>query len=435
MPADADSSPPPTQREIARLWLPLAASWALMTTEYPIIQASIARLPDLDVMLAAASLVIGLQITIESPVIMLLATTTALARSPQAYRTLRRFVFHVNVLVTVVAAVVAFVGPVWEALVPGLMGIPDPVARAALPAMRVMTLWSAAIGWRRFHQGILIRAGRTRLVGWGTAVRLVCAGGSALVLPHTTDLPGVMIGAWAWMAGVVAEAVFAHVVARATIRERYLDVPDVPGRGVSYGEVLRFHAPLAGTSLLSLMAMPLVQAGLSRMPMPVENLAAWPVAFAVLLLFRSPGFAFPEVVIARLDGPSFAPLRRFGWWIAALSSGALLTFAVSPLFDLYLSGALRVPPRLSAWVAPAVVAGLGIPALQVLESWYRGVLMQRGATVHVTVGMAINLATTAALLWLAVRWSGPGIAAAAAAIAVAMLVEVVYLSRSTAAQR
>ncbi len=53
---------------IFALWVPLAASWALMTVEYPIIQAAIARLPDAEVMLAAASLVIGLEITIESPV-------------------------------------------------------------------------------------------------------------------------------------------------------------------------------------------------------------------------------------------------------------------------------------------------------------------------------------------------------------------------------
>ena len=63
-------------------------------------------------MLAAAGIVISLSVTIESPVIMLLATSTALATSPQAYRMLRRFVWHLNLLLTIIAATIAFADPV-----------------------------------------------------------------------------------------------------------------------------------------------------------------------------------------------------------------------------------------------------------------------------------------------------------------------------------
>jgi len=134
------------QRQIFWFWLPLAASWAFMTLEGPMIQATIARLPDAKTMLAAAGIVISLEVTIESPVIMLLATSTALATSAQAYRVLGRYVLYLNLLMTGVAALIAFADPVFYALIPGLMGIPLHIAEVARPALQIMTLWAAAIG-------------------------------------------------------------------------------------------------------------------------------------------------------------------------------------------------------------------------------------------------------------------------------------------------
>ncbi|HEY4723752.1 MAG TPA: hypothetical protein VII92_17990, partial [Anaerolineae bacterium] len=63
-----------SQRRILQFWLPLASSWLLMTTEMPFISAAIARLPDAQTMIAAFGITASISITIESPVIMLLAT-------------------------------------------------------------------------------------------------------------------------------------------------------------------------------------------------------------------------------------------------------------------------------------------------------------------------------------------------------------------------
>jgi len=424
----AAGDPLPLGRIFA-LWMPLAASWALMTVEYPIIQAAIARLPDAEVMLAAASLVIGLEITIESPVIMLLATTTALARGPDSYRVLRRFTWHLNVGCTAVAALVAFVDPVFDAVVPGLLAIPEHIASEARPALAIMTLWSAAIGWRRFNQGVLIRAGRTRLVGAGTLVRLAFAGGTAIGLGIAGTVSGVVLGAWAWMAGVAAEALFSEWAVRGTVRERY--GPDAPPeeQPLSYGEIARYHAPLAATSLLALLAMPLLQAGLARMPERDENLAAWPVVFAVLLLFRSPGFALPEAVIALLTrSDRVEPLRRFSLLLAAATIAGLTLFVVGPLLDVYLETALDVPARLLPYVLPGLLAGLLIPPLQTLQAWYRGVLMTARATQHVYWGMGIALATTGLGVLAAVLAQAPGVVSCALALAAGMVLESVYIA-------
>ena len=160
-----------TQRQIFLFWVPLAASWLLMGAEVPVLQAAIARLPDMQTQLAAFGIVMSLEIAIESPVIMLLATSTALSTSARNYLTLRRFMIWINVLATATAVLVAFT-PVFDLVVRSLMGIPPDIADAAQPGMRIMTLWTAAIGVRRFYQGVMIRHGQTRSIGYGTAARL-----------------------------------------------------------------------------------------------------------------------------------------------------------------------------------------------------------------------------------------------------------------------
>ncbi len=114
----------------------------------------------------------------------------------------------------------------------------------------------------------------------------------------TSALPGVHIAAIALMAGVGTEALFIVVVSRSTVRRVLASGSGPQHERLSIWDVFRYHLPLAATSLLTLMAQPLIGAGLARMPHPEENLAAWPVIWGILFLFRSAPFALPEAVIA-----------------------------------------------------------------------------------------------------------------------------------------
>lgn len=424
-----------TQRKILWFWLPLAASWALMTLEGPTIQAAIARLPQAETMLAAAGIVISLSVTIESPVIMLLATSTALAKTPQSYRVLRRFMIHLNILLTVIAALIAFVDPIYNAMVPGVMGIPVHIATAAQPALQIMIFWSAAIGWRRFYQGILIRFGHTRAVGWGTGLRLFAAATTAFSLAAFSELPGVIVGAYTWMVGVLSEMIYVYWVARPTVATYLTEQnkvdrsPRPPGQpSLTYWQVVKYHTPLAATSLLTLLVQPLIGAGLARMAFPEENLAAWPVVFSVLLFFQSAGMALPEGIIALLKGgETIAPLRKFCILVATAATSALALIVFTPLLNLYLLYVTSVTPRLAQFIVPGVVLGLLIPGLQAIESWFRGVLMAGNATGHIYWGMGFNLVITALVTAAGVYWQARGAPTAAIAITGGMIAETIYL--------
>ncbi len=424
-----------SQGQILSFWLPLAASWGLMSAEGPILQAVIARLPDMQTQLAAFGIVTSLEIAIESPVIMLLATSTALATNARNYVTLRRFVLFANVLVTAVAVLMAFT-PMYALVVRGLMDIPSDIAAAARPGMQIMVFWSAAIGVRRFLQGVLIRNGETRRVGLGTAVRLTSSGGTGIVLALLTSMPGVYIASTALMAGVTSEMLFILFAVRPTVRRILKSNADEPSDRISLWDVTRYHAPLAATSLLTLLAQPVISAGLARMHHAEENLAAWPVIWGILFLFRSPAFALPEAVIALLgtDQPKKS-LRRFCGRVGFASSAAMLIFSVTPLLNAYLKFAAGLPDHLARFVVPGLLLTIPLPCINSLHSWFRGQLMAVRLTRVIYWGMGLNLGVIAVLIAGGALLHGHGAGTAAVALLASFLVEIQYLRRRLPVKR
>ena len=424
-----------TQRRIFLFWLPLAASWLLMMSEIPFVNAAIARLPEAETMIAAFGITASISITIESPVIMLLATATALAAHRPAYLTIRRFTIHLMWLTTLAQILLGFT-PLYDLVVRSLMGIPPAIAAAAQPGIQIMTLWSAAIAWRRFKQGVMIRFGQTRLIGVGTIVRLLASAGTATGLMLWGHVSGVALGGIALMMGVLAEMTYTQWASRRAINQLpIIENPQSQVKGanydlqnLSYRDLLKYHSPLAAVSLLTLLGQPLIGAALARTANPGPSLAAWPVVFGLIGIFRSFALALPEAVIALQRGPeTLAPLRRFCITTGLVTSGSLLLIGLTPLGALYLNTLIGLAPGLTALALPGVLLGVGIPFVSCIQSYWRGVLMGQRATRAVYLAMMINLLTLAAALALGVWLRWPGVQLAIVALTLSLLTEGVYL--------
>lgn len=416
------------QRTIFWFWVPLFASWLLMTAEGPFVSTIINRLPNEIIMLAAQGIVVSLSVTIESPIIALLSTSTAVVKDRPSYLLVRRFTIHWAIFLTFVAAALAFT-PLFDLIIVDLMQTPAAVAEWVRPGLKIMTFWSAAIAWRRFLQGVLIHFGLTRRVAWGTVVRLISSGGTAVILATTTGFAGVIIGSMALMAGVISEAVYATLAVRPVLQNQL--APEIPvhaGEPLTYSKLFWFHLPLALTSLLTLLAQPMVTFSLARLDQPTLSLAAWPVLFQITLLSRAAAFAWPETVIALSDGPrTFIPIRRFTLNLAGILSVLMALFITTPLSAFYIYVIQDMEPLVGALTKSSLVFFLLFPGLTVFVSWLRGLLIKEGVTREVNIGMAINLAVTAVVLILGVINNLPGLSTAAVALNIAVFCEVLFL--------
>lgn len=412
-------------REIFRLWLPLAISFELMMLEGPVVQGAMGRLPQPQLNLAAWGLTMSVSLLIESPVIMLLSTAIALVTDTQAFRALRRFVLNLLAVCTLITALVIWT-PLFDLVTGRLMNQPPEIVAASRNAMQIMLLWTAAIGWRRFYQGILVRYGKTHFVTLGTGLRLIATVTPAVWLARSGTLPGVQVGAVALMSAVITEAIATTLFALPTIRQ----IPPPPSDAVPLSQraILKFHLPLAATTLLTLLAQPITAAALAKLPQPKETLAAWPVAAMILLVIRGWCFAIQEISVAQSGNPESArALRKFTLSVGIVTTIFAALFAATPLLDWYTDSVIALPLHLKGAVRTGVGLAFLLPLLTALSAWVRGILVASRRTKTVYVGMGINLATHGGLLILGVLLQLPGMTLAAVAMTVAAAVEYAYL--------
>jgi hypothetical protein len=422
---------PRSARSIFLFWVPLAATWVMMALEGPFLAAIIARLADPTFNLAAYGVAFAFGILVESPVIMLLSASTALVVDRDSYRKLLRFANALNVGCTVLLLLV-LLPPVYGAIMSGLLNLPDEVAALTYGALWILLPWPAAIGYRRFVQGILIRTGRTRLVAVGTVVRLLGMAVTALTLYLLTDLPGAWVGTSAMTVGVVAEAASARLMATTTIRE-ILHGPGLVRADegpLGYADIARFYYPLALTSFIGLTVQPLLTFFMGRAPAPIESLAVFPVIHALSFLFRALGLSFQEVAIALLGRRSehFPELARFASGLALAGVAGYALIAFTPLAYVWFQTISGLEPDLAAFaIDPARVLVI-IPALSVLLSLQRAVLVQSRRTRPITVATALEILTVAIVFSLVGWWLGlVGVLAASFAFTAGRLASVGYL--------
>lgn len=415
-------------RRILNTWWPLAASWLLMSAELPILSAVVARLPNPEINLAAyGGIVNPLALIIESPIIMLLAASTALSKDWASYRKLYRFMMVTGGCLTLLHILIAFT-PLYSVVATGILGAPKEIIQPGRMGLMIMLPWTWSIAYRRFNQGVLIRFGHSRAVGIGTVIRL-SADILVLFIGYLVGtIPGIVVAASAVTAGVLSEAVYAGLAVRPVLRHQ-LKFSPVVTPPLTLNSFLSFYFPLVMTSLLSLIVNPIGSAALSRMPFPIESLATWPVVSGLLFMFRSPGIAYNEVVVALLDEPrSLISLRRFIGWLILTTTALLLFILLTPVAHFWFATLSALDPRLVTLAQGSLWLTLFMPALSVLQSWYQGSILYSRKTGGITQAVIVFLLVCAVMLGVGVAWGRvPGVYFGMATFALATLLQTAWL--------
>ena len=216
-PEAAPPRAPLTTSRIFWVWLPMAATWIMMSVEGLLVAAVVARLPDATVNLAAFGVAFAFALILEAPIIMMLSASTALCKDREAFRSLRRFGATLNLGLTLLMLAWTL-SPLYPWVAETVMGLDARVAELSRQALLVLLPWPAAIGYRRFYQGLLVRHGHTRRIAYGTTIRLSGMGVTAWLL-FDAPISGALIGGAALSVAVLVEAFATRFMVADCVRE------------------------------------------------------------------------------------------------------------------------------------------------------------------------------------------------------------------------
>lgn len=419
-----------TFKKIFVFWYPLAATWLMMAVENPFLAAIIARLPEPKFNLAAFGVAFSFALIIEAPIIMLLSASTALVTNKDAFFKLWRFTVFLNIAITLLLLIV-LIPPVFYYIAETLIELPHPVARLTHTALILLLPWPAAIGFRRFYQGILIRCNLTRRVAYGTIVRFVTMAGTAVVL-FFFKIHGAYVGAAALSVGVTLEAVASRFMTNSSIKHLLQDrnSEEKEEKPLTYRFIAGFYYPLALMSILSLGVHPLVTFFVGKSRFAIESLAVLPVINGLVFIFRSLGLSYLEVVIALLGkrNEGYKPLRNFALVLGGGVFVGLVIIAFTPLATIWFRHISALSPELTRFsYLPTRLVTL-LPGLTVLISLQRGILVNSKHTGPITWATCIEVAGIIGVLFISIHYLDlVGAAAAAGAFTLGRLFANIYL--------
>jgi Na+-driven multidrug efflux pump len=423
-----DSSTQLTYKKIFYFWLPLAATWIMMSIEGPFLAALIARSSEPKFNLAAYGVAYSLALIIEAPIIMIMSASIALVKNSQSFYKLRNFTYAANGLITLIMLIVV-TPPIFYFITEDLIGLPVEVSTLTHIATIILIPWPGAIGYRRFYQGILINNNLTRRVAYGTIIRLLSMSLCATILYISDFVEGVVVGAASLSFAVTMEAIAIRFMVRETVKK--IKSEDSSAEQVlTYKEINKFYYPLALTSFIGLGVQPLVTFFVGQSRMAIESLAVLPVVTSFVFVFRALGLSYQEVIIALIGEKKekFKPLLKFAISLAVILVALLGLFAFTPLADFWFITVSGLDESLAEFAHLPLMIMFFFPALTVLISIQRGILVAAKNTKPITAGTATEFVTIVIMLMILISNKNMvGAVAAVIAIIIGRLASNIYL--------
>lgn len=409
-------------------FLPLSLSDVAMALGDPMQTVALARLPHAQETLAGVGVTKAVGIFLESPIIMMLHASTALSKNPKSLRKLWIFMLVISGVLTAAFAVLSIPG-IYQWLFTKVFGTSLEIAEFARATFLFMILWPAAIAWRRFFQGILIRKGRSKKVGHASVARLIYVA-LCLSIGVSLGVSGGVLAGLALVGGVITEALFVTFYGWKFKEEIFnsensASLPD--NLPITFVDVAKYYMPLAGTMLLVWGGRAMLVGVVARAHDGLIALAAWPAAWGFVLSVANATRMVQQVIISHEGDTSKRELMQFVFVIGAACSVLLAGIAFTPVGQEMISKLLGTKDELTANVLPVMQVAAIAPLLIAFQNALQGFHIRHNRNWFINVATVLGVGTTLILAFVLIRTGMAGATSAGIAMMCGFIVEVAAL--------
>jgi progressive ankylosis protein len=423
-----DPSPATSTVSLGQLWrefIPLSLSDVMMAAGDPLVTTTLAHLPDARTNLAGVGIAKTLAIFFESPIIMLLHASNAVAANPKSRQALWRLMLVVGGSLSLLLGLLAL-PIVFDLVGTQFLGIPLPLKATVQQVLLLMVLWPFSIAWRRYFQGLLIHHGNSQAIAQASIARLVTMG-LVLAIGVVLQLSGAILAGSSLIIGVLVETLIITIIAYrrgATVAPQSLEKSPLPE---DLGGMWRFYWPLANTMLVTWGGRALLVGAISRAVDAPIALAAWPAAWGLVIVIANSTRMLQQIIIKYQGRVADRVLLNFALSVGGFCSILLLLISTTSIGELVIQGFIGNDRDLIDSIKPVLLICAGIPLLVALQNATQGFLVGAGNTGGVNLATWIGTTALLGIAWCSVRAGVSGAISAALAMVVALLIEVSFL--------
>ncbi len=428
----SNSQLPESKITLIDLWrefLPLSMSDVTMACGDPAVTLTLAYLPDSRQNLAALGIAKSLAIFFESPIIMILHASNALAGNRASRLALWQFMLIVGTVLSGLLACLA-IPSVFSILGKQWLGIPPDLAPLVQQIIAIMGAWAFVIAWRRYFQGLLIYHGQSKILAKASLLRLLvlCL---VLAIGFRLQYSGWMVAAMAMMVGVICEALMVTVWAYRLGITAGAAIPDVvikdhlskPNLPQNMGQVWKFYYPLASSMLVVWGGRALLLSLLGRSADATVAIASWSAAWGLVLVIANSSRMVQQIIIKYRNQVGSRRLFLFALSVGLICSSLLLVMATTPIGDQIVMGFIGNDLTLAKQVKPVLWICAVVPLLTALQNAGQGFLVSQGKTKAVNFATWLGTSVLLTVAFICIQNNLSGAIASAIGMVAAMSIE------------
>lgn len=388
-----------------KFFLPLIFMAEMMMLSHSIIHASLARLPDPKVSLAAFSISFAFNNLLGSPIWTMQFVALAYIRDKASLRRVLFYAWRIWIALMAFDAMVVFT-PVGDWLYGTVMGASPEVVAQARISTGVLFLIMPAVTFRSAATSLIMLNQQTLLVTLGTLARVASLAFFLTVLPRWTG--GALVGAFGHLLCVHVESGMMSAVAW----RYYLRLPADAERTPRYRELWRFSWPLFVNHFAESGVIFSINFFLGRLAQADLALAAYGVLHGLVRLLLSPvrNLTHTAQTLVR-SREERRMMLGFSGQIVLLFSVLLFVLFYTPLSAWVLNTVMGLSQELSGYISPALRFSMLTGLAWGYAALFRGLLAAARTTKPIAKSAAMRLAVvvTFGLTTLFVPWENGAI--------------------------
>lgn len=394
-----------TMKRLFLFFIPLGLSALLINLSHAIINGTLARAANPELIIAGYATAMSLLTVTERPAVLFRETCSALVRDRRSFAAVRQVAFIVFGASLIFGALVAY-SPVGTWIFGGAYGADPETTEASTDVYAVLMFLSVFSGIRCLYQGIIIYKMRTKWLTIGMLFRL----GGMFALSQYILHVGVSHsrqGAIIFVFGMVIEAAVSWLEGRKLAKELPDSASECEIRRPK--QVLNFYSPLLFSSFIVVWVPPILNALLGHTDQGALSIASFSIANSFMGLVLG-FFTYFHQISLQFHRTHPHLVKRFVLWMAFVPGVIVASFAYTSAGEWVFASVFGVQGALLESSVHALRAFLPYVLVFPWLDSVNGIILSRSQTKLMFGSQTANAAVTVALivtLTLALpQWAG-----------------------------
>jgi len=387
-------------------FIPLGFSASLTSVSHVIINGTLARGDQAELIIASYAIAQSIFLMMERPVFLIRQTTSALVKDQTSFKAMFGMTTYVLCGLLVISLVIAYT-PIGFWFFATFFEAGDELVTTIIHVYRILLIVSIFSAYRCLYQGVIINKMQPRWLTIGMIIRLTVMVLIALCFVWTNNVHSAMVGGLIFLSGMVVECMISVWKGRQLLQ----DFPETVEDPVitNKTEAFRFYRPLLFSGAIAVIILPAVNASMGYTFNITLAIAAFALGISIQQLALS-FFMYLHQIVLQFYDLHAKKIMMWSFFLSLVPSLLLGLFCFTPVGFWFIHQIMGASEALS----DATILVIRVLMIKTLVfpwiDFCNGILMLRKQTNVMVFSQIVNVTSTIVVLMilvnLAPHWNG-----------------------------